>query len=112
MERQSVFKCGVGKNAAAFSFLSLVLATACEGAGLNHHEKVKMRIVVDDFNFVVASACCDEDVRERGCLSCPPATVGEFAGLLPDFFTYRILGENLFVFAKHARFFFRADATP
>jgi hypothetical protein len=65
--------------------LSLVLATACEGAGLNHHEKVKMRIVAGDFNFVVASACCDEDVRERGRFSCP---VGEVAGLFPDFFAY------------------------
>ena len=85
MERQSAFKGGVGKNAAAFSFLSLVLSTACEGAGLNHHEKVKMRIVAGGFNFVVASACCDEDVRERGRFSCP---VGEVAGLFPDFFAY------------------------
>ena len=64
------------------------MPTACQGAGLNHHEKVKMRIVADGFNFVVASACCDEDVRERGRLSCPAATVGELAGLFPDFFSY------------------------
>ena len=47
-----------------------------------------MRIVADGFNFVVASAWCDENVRERGRLSCPAATVGELAGLFPDFFAY------------------------
>jgi len=47
-----------------------------------------MRIVAGGFNFVVASACCDEDVRERGRFSCPAATMGELAGLFPDFFAY------------------------
>ena len=47
-----------------------------------------MRIVAGGFNSVVASACCDVDVRERGRLSCPAATVGELAGLFPDFFAY------------------------
>ncbi len=44
-----------------------------------------MRIFAGGFNFVVANACCDEDVRERGRFSCP---VGEVAGLFPDFFAY------------------------
>ena len=71
-----------------------------------------MRIVVGNFNFVVAGACRDENVRERGCLSRPAAAVGEFAGLFPDFFAHRILGKNLFVFAENACLFVCADATP